>query len=194
MSRRAPGGARPATGRSLLGLGALAAVLALLAVTIFFGQPSNTLATRDDSAPRRLATHFFPQAWEFFTKPPSDPEAVPYRITASGAVESMSALPQGRRENLYGLSRAQRAQGTESGYIVQQIDEWVECSASTTVACLDGAEDFPVNRVENNTPDPTMCGRVVMAETAPVPWAYRDYYDHQRVFNRVAVLEVTCRA
>ncbi|MFD0356809.1 SdpA family antimicrobial peptide system protein [Streptomyces sp. NPDC127110] len=165
---------------------------ALLAGSVFFSLPSNVLSTRDGGDLRALSARFLPQSWAFFTKPPSDPEFVPYLVSEGGGVASAALLPNSRAENLYGLTRRQRAQGPEVAAMANQVRTWRDCDGieGDCPAVVAGSAE-PV-RVENSSPVPTLCGRVVLVETRPVPWKFRDRYEGWRLDKRAAVVEAKC--
>ncbi|WP_191267543.1 SdpA family antimicrobial peptide system protein [Nocardiopsis terrae] len=171
----------------------MALVILALAGSIFYALPSNTLSFRDGGTVRTLFARTMPQNWAFFTKPPNDPELVPYTVNEAGAVEFASTMPNGRVDNLYGLSRTQRAQGPEIANLANQIEEWTDCG-SLNGDCLSGvASGAPVQRIENTSPVPTLCGKVVIARTEPVPWTYRDKYRGWRIDDEMALIEARCQ-
>ncbi|RSS45609.1 SdpA family antimicrobial peptide system protein [Streptomyces sp. WAC07061] len=171
--------------------GGVLLVGALLAGSVFFSLPSNVLSTRDGGDLRALSARLLPQSWAFFTKPPSDPEFVPY-LVSDGGVAPAALLPNSRAENLYGLTRRQRAQGPEVAAMANQVRTWRDCEGidgdcPAVVAGSPGAVS-----VENTSPVPTLCGRVVLVETRPVPWKFRDRYEGWRLDKKAAVVEATC--
>ncbi|MFJ3876585.1 SdpA family antimicrobial peptide system protein [Streptomyces sp. NPDC090077] len=171
--------------------GGILLVGALLAGSVFFSLPSNVLSTRDGGDLRALSARVLPQSWAFFTKPPSDPEFVPY-LVSDGDVVHAALLPNSRAENLYGLTRRQRAQGPEVAAMANQVRTWRNCEEieGDCPAVVAGApEAVPV---ENSSPVPTLCGRVVLVETRPVPWEFRDRYEGWRLDKRAAVVEAKC--
>lgn len=177
----------------MAGADTLAMIAAFLAVTIFYALPSNVLAAREGEPARRVAVELAPQGWAFFTKDPDDDEYVPYRWTGD-RFESLLATPQSRAENGFGLSRRQRAQGVEMGLIGSQVEEWVTCTAGVSDACRREALEAPANVAENASPVATLCGEILLVSNAPVPWAYRDFYEEARMDNLAARVDVECTA
>lgn len=185
------GGTRVPSPALVAAAGGALLVGVLLAGSVFFSLPSNVLSTRDGSALRALSARFLPQSWAFFTKPPSDPEFVPY-VVSDGGVSHAALLPNSRPENLYGLSRRQRAQGPEVAGMANQVRTWRNCDeveGDCPAVVAGSAEPVPV---ENSSPVPTLCGRVVLVETRPVPWKFRDRYEGWRLDKRAAVVEAKC--
>ncbi|WP_372410820.1 SdpA family antimicrobial peptide system protein [Streptomyces luteireticuli] len=190
-----PGGRDPESIRSISGLvsaaGGILLVGALLAGSIFFSLPSNVLSTRDGGDLRALSARFLPQSWAFFTKPPSDPEFVPYTVSGDG-VAYASRLPNSRADNLYGLTRRQRAQGPEVANMANQVREWKDCEElEGDCPAVVAGSSAPVS-VTNPSPVPTLCGRLVLVETRPVPWKFRDKYKGWRLDKKAALVEAKC--
>ncbi|GAA2911248.1 hypothetical protein GCM10020221_03760 [Streptomyces thioluteus] len=169
----------------------LLVVGSLLAGSIFFSLPSNVLSTRDGGDLRALSARFMPQSWAFFTKPPSDPEFVPYTVSGDG-VAYASRLPNSRADNLYGLSRRQRAQGPEVANMANQVRAWKNCEEMEgDCPAVVAGSSAPV-AVTNPSPAPTLCGRLVLVETRPVPWKFRDAYKGWRLDKKAALVEAKC--
>jgi antimicrobial peptide system SdpA family protein len=173
---------------------ALAVVVVLLGGSIFFSLPSNVLSIRDGSAARRAAIGTLPQGWAFFTKPPSDSEAVVFALRDDRVV-NINRPPQAKVENWWGLSRRQRAQGPEVAQLVHQATTWTPCAdVSSALACVTGAAvDQRYERVSNRSPVASVCGRAFVVETEPVRWQFRDFYDDARRALQYSAIEVECQ-
>ncbi|MEU4179398.1 SdpA family antimicrobial peptide system protein [Streptomyces sp. NPDC026589] len=171
--------------------GGILLVGVLLAGSIFFSLPSNVLSTRDGGDLRSLSARFLPQSWAFFTKPPNDPEFVPYVVSDDG-VGYAAQLPNSRSDNLYGLTRRQRAQGPEVASMANQVQEWEDCEETEgDCPAVVAGSSAPVP-VTNSSPVPTLCGRLVLVETRPVPWKFREKYEGWRLDKRAALVEAKC--
>lgn len=135
-----------------------------------------------------------PQGWGFFTKPPSDETVVALAI--NGETENAMKTPQVQLSNLYGLSRKQRAQGPEIANITNRISEnhWIECEdGQHAEECVSAQGTYPIQeKIENNSPVPTLCGLVTFGIVNPVPWSYRDFYDGLHLTNRIVTVDVQC--
>lgn len=181
--------------RSVSGLvsaaGGILLVGALLAGSIFFSLPSNVLSTRDGGELRSLSARFLPQSWAFFTKPPSDSEFVPYVVSDDG-VAYAGRLPNSRSDNLYGLTRRQRAQGPEVASMANQVQKWENCEAIEGDCPVVVAGSSTPTSVTNSSPVPTLCGRLVLVESRPVPWKFRDRYEGWRLDKKAAFVEAKC--
>lgn len=190
----APGQApAPARGVQVTGVLALLCLVGPLLVSIFIALPSNVLNTKAGPSRWRAALAIvLPQNWEFFTKPPSDPELVPYLVHDDGTVHYASLLPNSRPENLFGLSRSQRAQGPELAAMANQVppDSWTTCTSETDCLTLARRADPVV--VRNDSPVATVCGPAVLLTTRPVTWGYRELYEGWRVDEGAAHVDAHC--
>lgn len=183
-------GSTGSTRSAVAGAGTIVLVLVVLAVSIFFSLPSNVLSARNASPLRVLSARLLPQSWAFFTKPPSDPEVIPYRVGADGSLTFASLLPNSKADNLYGLSRRQRAQGPEIASMANEVDNWTSCPTETCVEEVAAAG--PAQSLRNGSKVPTLCGPIVLVETKPVPWAFRHDYHGWRISVRAALVEAVC--
>ncbi|MBZ4319756.1 SdpA family antimicrobial peptide system protein [Streptomyces huiliensis] len=171
--------------------GGLVVVGILLAGSIFFSLPSNVLSTRDGGYLRSLSARLMPQSWAFFTKPPNDPELVPY-VVSGDDVAYAAHLPNSRSDNLYGLTRRQRAQGPEVAGMANQVRAWKDCEELKGDCPAAVAGSSAPETVTNSSPVPTLCGRLVLVETRPVPWKFRDRYEGWRLDKKAALVEAKC--
>ncbi|WP_408907051.1 SdpA family antimicrobial peptide system protein [Streptomyces atratus] len=171
--------------------GGILLVGVLLAGSIFFSLPSNVLSTRDGGDLRVLSARFLPQSWAFFTKPPSDPEFVPYVVSDEG-VAYAARLPNSRSDNLYGLTRRQRTQGPEVASMANQVQAWKDCEEIEGDCPAVVAGSSVPTSVTNSSPVPTLCGRLVLVESRPIPWKFRDRYEGWRLDKKAALVEAKC--
>lgn len=185
--------ASPWSGPVLGGLLTLVLMALTLAFSVFFSLPSNVLSVRDGGPMRVLWAHALPQGWAFFTKPPSDPELVAYRLEDDGELSYAALTPNSLPRNMFGLTRKQRAQGPEIAAMANQTRDWNRCGVSDGDCLSDVAHDEDGPSIINTAPSPTLCGPVVIVETEPVPWAYRHNYDGWRLDSRYTSFEAVCR-
>ncbi len=167
----------------------------LFGLSLFFTMPSNVVSVRDGGPARTLFGTLMPQSWSFFTKAPDSPELTAYFVREGGAfVESASEFPNSRADNLFGFARDHRSQGPEMALLSFVDTSWQECSALTVSEdCLVVAmTELQPTVAKNTSPDPTLCGEILLSETRPVPWTYRADYSGWRIDERVAYLDVTC--
>ncbi|MFE7621012.1 SdpA family antimicrobial peptide system protein [Streptomyces sp. NPDC057496] len=176
-------------------LKAIAAVCAIWTVAIVYVAqeqlPKNVISLPGQKEARHTVVNLAPQGWAFFTKSPRDPEVVPFK-KAPGDWKPISLTPHASPHNAFGLDRESRAQGVEIAILLSaaQKKDWRECSDSRQ-RCLKSFGS-PARRVENGSPDPTLCGTIGLLQERPTPWAWRDLVPESHSPERVMVLEVTC--
>ncbi|MEU4996198.1 SdpA family antimicrobial peptide system protein [Streptomyces sp. NPDC021622] len=171
---------------------AAAALFAVLAASIYFAMPRN-VTTQPWMPPVKTAfSAFVPQGWAFFTKDPQSEQFGAYRPHGGGArPQNLSLTPQGKAENLFGLSRRQRAQGPEEALLASKVHHWETCEGSND-DCLRTAAARPAAAVTNPSPVPSLCGDVIVTNQRPVPWAYRDLLSDTSRVTRAAHLRIRC--
>jgi antimicrobial peptide system SdpA family protein len=181
--------------KSFSGITALSVGMLMLLASIFASLPSNTLSdTGIRSAARYFSVDLAPQGWAFFTRDPSEADLLYYRAES---LEPLWVTPQGRLENAFGVSRTQRAQGPEAAALLTEVseDQWHECGRGMSLAeCAAEAEagaPAPL-QVANNAPIQTLCGDILMTQSEPVPWSYRNLYETTHITKYVSYLEVDC--
>jgi antimicrobial peptide system SdpA family protein len=166
----------------------------LIAAT-FYSLPSNVLCIRSPEDPVRLSFNILAsENYAFFTRDPEATALTAFRRRC-GALRNITATPQNKPGNLFGISRTQRAQGPElAGLANQHKVGWVACSAGISKArCLKSAFDHPAAVAEDTSPVPTACGDVVLADEVPVPWSYRNLIRRDHTITRTMHLHVRCR-
>ncbi|MER5730376.1 SdpA family antimicrobial peptide system protein [Streptomyces sp. NPDC002138] len=153
--------------------------------------PKNVLTLPAQNDVKYTVANIAPQGWAFFTKSPRDPEVVPYGKTSDGW-RALSLTPHASPHNSFGLDRASRAQGVEISLLLAaaQKGDWRDCTDDSQT-CLANAE-APTRRLENGSPEPTLCGTVGLVQARPTPYAWRDLVPESHSTERVMVLEVTC--
>lgn len=136
------------------------------------------------------AALILPQGWKFFTK---DPQEAQLRVLAlvDGEWKSAELGANAEPHNLFGLSKAPRARGAETGVLSRSIPSaaWQPCSESIE-ACLSHAPSS--QPLHNPAPAPTLCGTLGFALQKPVPWAWAALRSHFSMPSRVAKVEVAC--
>jgi len=177
--------------RAVVGAVAWGVMLVLFLTSVYFALPSNVVALRGEQPLRTFFTRLLPQGWGFFTKPPDSPEVSPF-LVEDGVIRHVSRFPNSKAENLFGASREQRSQGPEMANLSHLAREWVTCAevdGDCRVAAVETLEPTPVS---STAPVPTLCGQVVLVETVPVPWVFREDYRGWRIDSRATLLEVEC--
>ncbi|WP_237233343.1 SdpA family antimicrobial peptide system protein [Rothia nasisuis] len=181
--------------RAISGLTFLIFGFFLLSISVFYSLPSNVVSDRGAKNPIRiLSIDMAPQGWAFFTKPPSEGELLYY---SSDSLESLLVTPQGRIENLFGISRTQRAQGPEVAQLLKDIadEDWYSCNSGESIyECFDAmkANNYEAYNLENNSPIKTLCGDVLVSNALPTPWSYRDLVNDTYIPKNIVSLNIQC--
>jgi len=180
---------RTAVGLATLALGGIAFV-----GSVFHSLPSNVVSDTGLRSPVRVfSVDLAPQGWGFFTRDPSEADLLYYDEDLSPAWTT----PQGRPENVFGLSRTQRAQGPEAAALLRHVSEsdWFECAPGAAVgSCVEAyrADDRVALQAENASIVPTLCGTIVFAQSDPVPWSFRDLYEDTHIPRYVTEVSASC--
>lgn len=184
--------------RRSLGLGvayacALAAIgTATMAATL----PSNVLWERTQlPAVRAELNSIAGENFAFFTRSPESEQIAAYRLRPDGILgPSLLTTPQARSDNLFGLSRTQRAQGPELANLIRAVpaDEWADCTMVDSATCVNRVARQPTTLLRNHSPVPTVCGSVALTLESTTKWAYRHLTSDQYSIDRIATANVEC--
>ncbi|NQD39283.1 SdpA family antimicrobial peptide system protein [Glutamicibacter halophytocola] len=163
-------------------------------VTLVMSTPVTVILGAESEPAKRAFSQFYPQGWGFFTKPPDDPEITVYEIQADGTPRYASIMPNARAENLYGISRAQRAQGPEVANLFNGTTASVDClEIPSDVSCLAvGMEKLTAEEVPNTATHQTVCGDLLLVQTRPVAWGQRYEYSGWRIDEEVRRVNARC--
>lgn len=175
-----------------MALTALTTIVSVFVMAVYFSLPSNVLSLRGEQPLRAFFGGLLPQGWGFFTKAPDSPEMTPY-VVQDGLLHHASSFPNSASKNQFGISREQRAQGPEMAKLSNAAQDTLDCDEVEGDCRLAAVERLRPTRVRNLAPAPTLCGRVVIMETVPVPWVFRDDYDGWRIDTQAVLLEVECQ-
>lgn len=166
---------------------ALGVICLLLAVTVGASWPANVL--EDGIAGRATKANLqvtMPQGWAFFTRSPEDPSLVPYERG-----KRVDTLPQSSAVNLLGLSRNQRAQGTELALIANQVPKFTACDDYLSV-CLSQPAGTTYN-FQNPTRTPFFCGTMRVVLQTPVKWSFRTQTPETVRVTKYADVDLSCQ-
>jgi antimicrobial peptide system SdpA family protein len=181
------------SGKSLTSFWVTASVMAAaLLMSVLVALPP-TAISGDLSASFRLGySAVISQGWNFFTR---DMQSINYGVYSTSTTDefgSMLTTPQTRVENLWGLSRTQRAQGPEIAILAAEVDAWKECE-SLRIACVSEAEGTQGQRMVNGSLLPTLCGRVILTQERTSPWSYRAFAGaNSPVVEQYAFIDAEC--
>lgn len=170
-------------------------LLVLGAYSISSSIPSTilTLPFFDEVKPNAVST--MPQGWAFFSKSPRDPSIAPYRAEEN-SLTSLSMLPTTRVENLFGVSRNGRAQGVEVALISggSVPADWTDCESPDLHECAELLREVEPKRVRNTVAAPSVCGGIILIQTTPVPWSFRQQTEVREKADKAVKLQVACDA
>jgi antimicrobial peptide system SdpA family protein len=167
------------------------AIFLPLGAGLFYSIPSNALSNRSSGGVRTLFNTIIPENWAFFTRDPESLQNGVYAFRGNTKPTNLLGTPQGRAANVFGISRTQRAQGPELGYLDAQTKNWMDC-AMPLESCISLASERPPVDAKNASPVPTVCGDVYLTQERVVPWEYRDLVSGFRHMVKIAHLNVRC--
>lgn len=159
--------------------------------SVFYTLPSNVLSLRG-GAVRNAFNTISPQDWAFFTRDPQSTMIGAYELTPDGGAVSRLTTPQNRVRNSFGLSRTQRAQGPELGFLDHAVGGWANCDGSVDY-CIDANKNAPTQNIANTSPVPTICGDTFITQEEPQPWAFRSLTSHPSRVTKVAHISAECK-
>jgi antimicrobial peptide system SdpA family protein len=189
---------RASSVRQSLGLGVAYACLltAIGTATLVATLPSNILWERTQlPAVRAELNAIAGENFAFFTRSPESEQIAAYRLGSDGSLGlSLLTTPQAKAGNLYGLSRTQRAQGPELANLMRAVpaDEWTDCAALDAVTCVDRMVRRGSAHLQNHSPIPTVCGKVVLTLESTAKWAYRRLATAVYTIDRIVMVNVDC--
>lgn len=146
-----------------------------LGLSVFYTLPSTVVSLAKNSGPRPIFGLLAPQNFAYFTKNPQDNTLFAYQVSKDGSLHDLTAGPQNRASNLFGLSRTQRAQGPEIANLANNSTLiWDSCDeAEDPRICLKRDTNRVGQKIANTSPVSTICGQVVVAVEVPVEWTFR---------------------
>ncbi|MGH3973590.1 MAG: SdpA family antimicrobial peptide system protein [Pseudonocardiaceae bacterium] len=130
-----------------------------------------------------------PQHWAFFTGSARQDRLEAWKPSRDVAGGWTSALIP---RNLGGLDRSSRTRLFDIALLSKaaRADGWVDCPDGDTSRCLNDAA--PV-KVVNTSRTPSLCGRIGLSRTEPLPWwMWRASSGTKNMPSRVVILDVVC--
>ncbi|HFU7090022.1 TPA: SdpA family antimicrobial peptide system protein [Bacillus cereus] len=175
---------------SLTSLGLVFLIIFVLWVFVLFysiivALPSNPFSVNLSS--QKIIRQVFPQGWGFYSKSPREETLNIYNLSNEN---NPIAWPNNKVENIFGIYRYGRSQGIELGLIVYNLPKsvkWKKCNGTGTSCVNDSDPEVPVN---NSTPSPTICGKILIAREEPIPWSYAKYTNKSK--SEVVKVDVKC--
>jgi antimicrobial peptide system SdpA family protein len=137
------------------------------------------------------ARRWAPQGWGFFTRSPREPQVLPFARDPAETWRFAGLPPHVQVAWAFGLNRRSRAQGVEIGLLLGTLPQkvWKSCDAEPVV-CVTHAVDAV--KITNESPSPTLCGRVALVRQEPLPWAWAADGADEVMPSEIVLLDVSC--
>lgn len=183
----------PSGGGAKAAMVTIATLGAALGAGILAAMPT-TVITEDWGASRAAISAVLPESWQFFTRDPTTASLVVYDVdeATKGRLVVEGTLPQTSASNLFGISRDQRSQDTEKAVLANESTSWVECGGMKAAECLAVASSTGSELVDAAERTQHFCGDHILAEQAPVPFAFRNSTDETVQVLRATRIEARC--
>ena len=110
------------------------------------------------------------QGWKFFTRSAREERFKVFVKETSNNWRDSSAKVNADYTNFFGLRRKTRSQNIELGLILNNVDKnkWQNCEERIDFCFSKSQSKIDVR---NLTPNPSICGEIVIALQEPIPWA-----------------------
>jgi antimicrobial peptide system SdpA family protein len=156
--------------------------------------PHSAIASLTPAVPKISVQAFAPQGWGFFTRDPEEPKMYAFKLEQDGTWSPQLADPIGSAKWWFGLDRSSRLQGVELGDLMSGAParSWQTCERMSMAECLAAARLENRQQAVNTLTIPTLCGTIVVAQRAIVPWAWSSDQDEVLMPIRLLPLEVSC--
>ncbi|ANN35627.1 TPA: SdpA family antimicrobial peptide system protein [Bacillus cereus] len=157
-----------------------------LFLSILSGLPETPVSISGNT--KSIFKQVLPQGWGFYSKDPRDDLL---SVINMDSQESAAAWPNNKLENVFGLDRSGRAQGTETGLIMASAseDNWKTCKKDP-IECL---KELPAEKQVNNIlENPTICGDIGIINQKPVPWSWSKNKSKIKMPSKVLRVNVQC--
>jgi antimicrobial peptide system SdpA family protein len=143
--------------------------LVLFGYSIHQGMPFNPVNLPLAKALR--VKFLLPQGWKFFTRSAREEFIKVFAKDSQGHWQSALAEANASPGNLFGLNRKSRAQGIEIGMFTTPIlkEKWADCKERLDI-CMESIATAA--SIPNDSPNPTLCGEIVLVRQSPAPWAW----------------------
>jgi len=159
----------------------------IFAMSIHYVLPANALPGLPLEHKLKVVT-WFPQGWGFFSKNPREPA---FKVISLSEGKLAPQWPNNLPSNWFGTRRVGRSQGIEAGLLSTKVPESAkrQCEKKP-VECL--AEIKDAVKLENPTPNPTLCGELGFVFQEPVPWAWSNNAEGLEMPSTVMKVNITC--
>jgi antimicrobial peptide system SdpA family protein len=127
-----------------------------------------------------------PQGWGFFSKSPRDTTLYVEELDGAKDIQ----WPNNSPSNLFGIKRTGRSQGVELGLLRTKLQDadWVSCKNGIDEC----KNDLKFIQVTNETPKPTVCGKYILYEQEPIPWAWNSMVTVENNSSNAVKVDIEC--
>jgi antimicrobial peptide system SdpA family protein len=139
----------------------------------------------------------WPQGWAFFADAPRKDTLIVYQVDQDTEAITLLTHPMMSQENVWGLSRREDGRQVEARQIANKIPEpiWRACKTYAMRACTTSLMAAPAYAVVNHSPQPGLCGLIILALERPRSWSSADGRDFgKREVVKAATARVECTA
>lgn len=181
------------TGRRRLGALALGwwGFLAIAMVYAVHGSMDASNPVRLPGEKELGTVSYLPEGWKFFTRNAREDISFLYKKDGAGRWMRADSGENASSHNLFGLSRAGRNEGIESGLILTAIpSEAYEDCEEDAESCL-GSRHTTL-RLQSTATRPVFCGTMGVVVTPRVPWAWASAPTPPTMKSKVVIVEVSC--
>ena len=161
--------------------------IGLIFYTIISVLPANPMSTTIDQ--KKFLGEIYPQGWGFYSK---DPRSEMLNVYNAETYNQAVVWPNNTIKNVFGLYRYGRGQGIELGLLVSKIPKsvkWKECT-NGSISCS-SKWDTDVS-IKNSTPNPSLCGELVITHEKLTNWAWSRYKDNRKSISNGIKVNVAC--
>jgi len=138
------------------------------------------------SAERRTRL-VLPEGWGFFTRDAREKDLL-IAMRDDDATWHLQA-PHASAQHLFGLHRRSRVLAIETGQIIEEARApFVPCSDDWRVC----AEQAKPHMLESKASRPYLCGDIALFRRPPVPWAWSNLLDPERMPTDLLRLRIRC--
>lgn len=132
-----------------------------------------------------------PEGWGFFTRNPREVDQHLYFYKNNKWVRNPNS-PISSWRNTFGLNRFPRAQSVELGMILSNINDTCWKTASINLE-HNNISDIASIEVFNDSPYPTITGRICILQQEPIPWAWSWNKDELAMPSKYVIVDVKNR-
>lgn len=137
----------------------------------------------------------FPQGWGFFTRAPQESNLYIY-VQEGDTWKNASRMPNSSLQNLLGLKRSARSQGSESGILINTLAEkgivWHEAKSMGHLKSLADTAHIETIQIKNTVKNTTLCGALWFVTQGPIPWAWSKHADNIDMPIHYLKLNIIC--